>query len=74
MLRAPLDPYRLPLGVMFLSEPQAANLIGVTPRTLQSWRYSGVGPAFLRMGPRRIAYRMSDLEAWATARRSGEAA
>lgn len=74
MINHPIDRYRLPLGVQFISEPQAANLIGVTPRTLQTWRYAGIGPAFLRMGPRRIAYRLIDLEAWATARRSGEAA
>jgi predicted DNA-binding transcriptional regulator AlpA len=41
---------------------QAAELLGLSPATLASWRSRGRGPAFLRLGGRAIRYRRSDLE------------
>jgi len=35
-----------------------------TPRTLQRWRATGDGPAFVRAGKRRVLYRVADIEAW----------
>ncbi len=32
--------------------------------TLQTWRANGVGPAWQPVGPRRVAYRRSAVEAW----------
>lgn len=40
----------------------------IPPRTAQRWRAAGGGPAFVRLGKRRIAYRVSDVEAWLAAR------
>jgi hypothetical protein len=37
-------------------------------RTAQRWRVTGEGPPFMRLGPRRIAYRLADCENWAKAR------
>ena len=35
-----------------------------TPRTLQRWRVTGDGPAFVRAGKRRVLYRVADIESW----------
>ncbi len=51
-------PYKL------LSERQAADVLGLTPRTLQSWRGLGIGPAFVRISSRCIRYRSSDIDVW----------
>ncbi len=36
----------------------------IPPRTAQRWRASGDGPAFVRLGKRRVAYRVADVERW----------
>jgi hypothetical protein len=36
----------------------------IPPRTAQRWRASGGGPPFVRLGKRRIAYRVGDVEQW----------
>ena len=59
-----LDKYRLPPTAHFLTEKAAADLLGCSYRTLQGWRLSGIGPAFRRMGPRRIAYVLADIQVW----------
>ena len=46
-----------------LSEVEAADLLGLSTRTLQSWRTQETGPAFVRAG-RAIRYRRRDLLAW----------
>lgn len=48
-----------------LAEIQAADLLGMSSRTLQAWRGQGVGPPFIRAG-RAIRYRRSDVMSWAT--------
>ena len=47
-----------------LSESQAAELLRLSTRTLQRYRRDGAGPRFARLGPRKIRYARSDLEAW----------
>jgi hypothetical protein len=47
---------------VILTEIQAATFLGgVSPKTLQSWRVSGRGPVFIKVG-RLVRYRMEDLE------------
>jgi hypothetical protein len=36
----------------------------IPPRSAQRWRASGGGPAFVRLGKRRVAYRVADVERW----------
>jgi hypothetical protein len=36
----------------------------IPPRSAQRWRASGGGPAFVRLGRRRIVYRVADVERW----------
>jgi excisionase family DNA binding protein len=52
------------LPVVFLTEKRAARLLSISHRTLQAWRRTGVGPAFVKMG-RSVRYRQHDVLAWA---------
>jgi hypothetical protein len=36
----------------------------IPPRTAQRWRAAGGGPPFVRLGRRRVVYRIADVEAW----------
>lgn len=46
-----------------LNEQGAAEVLGVSVRTLQGWRVRGGGPRFCKLG-RRIIYRPHDLSAF----------
>lgn len=47
-----------------LLDPEAvARRYGVTAHTLYRWRKSGYGPAYIRIGHRRL-YRLDDLQRW----------
>ena len=61
------SPYQTP---MLLDERQAAAALGLTPRTLQSWRHRGGENAipFVRISTRCIRYRPEDLRKWAAER------
>ncbi|MCL6424352.1 helix-turn-helix domain-containing protein [Brachybacterium sp. JHP9] len=45
----------------------AAELIGVAPKTLRSWRSAARGPRFIREG-RIVRYREQDIERWLESR------
>ncbi len=47
-----------------LNTRDAAQMLDLSPRTLEAWRLRGEGPAHIRLGRRRIAYRRSILESW----------
>ncbi|MGI4976799.1 MAG: helix-turn-helix transcriptional regulator [Janthinobacterium lividum] len=50
---------------VYLTEQEFCLRYRTTPRTAQHWRYTGEGgPKWVRLGRRRIAYRLSDCEAW----------
>jgi len=44
-----------------LNNSEAAEFLGMSPDTLPRWRWSGIGPAYLKVG-RSIRYRQTDLE------------
>lgn len=52
----------------YLNEDEFCERYGIRSRTAQRWRTTGDGPAFVRLGPRRVAYRLSDCEKWAAER------
>lgn len=57
-----------------LKQGHVADMIGgLSSRTLEAWRRRGYGPPFIRVSPRAIRYRRSDVEAWLAARRVDEA-
>lgn len=47
-----------------LNEGEAAQVLGINVRTLQTWRFKGHGPQYLKMG-RCVRYRRQDLLAFA---------
>src|SRR5688572_2673014 len=51
-----------------LTEKQVATLLGVTTRTLQRWRVTGNGPAWVRVGPRMVRYSEAVMVEWAEGR------
>jgi predicted DNA-binding transcriptional regulator AlpA len=52
-----------------LDQRQAATRLGLpSARTLEAWRLRGYGPPFLRLSPRLVRYRASDIEQWLAAR------
>jgi hypothetical protein len=49
---------------------EAAQLLGLTPKTLREWRCHRSGPGWLKFGKGRqgrVLYRLSSLEAWVRA-------
>ena len=55
----------------YLNEGEAAWLLRVSARTLQRGRKGNFGPPFVRVGERRLLYRLADLRAWAAAQSGG---
>ena len=53
---------------VLLTPKQAAKRLGLTPRFLEARRYRGDGPKFVRISPRCVRYRDSDLQEWIEAR------
>ena len=47
-----------------LNQRQAASLIGVSERTLESWRCRGGGPPFVKISRRAVRYRRQDIDQW----------
>ena len=52
----------------YLSTREAAEWLGLSPRTLDRYRVTGDGPVFHRLGSR-VRYLLADIEAWAQAGR-----
>lgn len=51
------------VGSRAINETEAAQVLGLSVRTLQAWRYFGKGPRFVRLGGA-IRYLASDLDAF----------
>ena len=52
---------------ILVDERTAAQLLGVSPRTIWTLRQRGELP-YVRVGPRLVRYRPADLERWAAER------
>jgi predicted DNA-binding transcriptional regulator AlpA len=48
--------------------PGAARYVALSESTLTKLRLTGDGPPFVQVGPRAVAYRKADLDAWLEAR------
>ena len=57
-------------GSDMVDEGRLATRLGVSRATLQSWRYCGKGPRYLKIG-RLIRYRNSDVDAYLRAQTRG---
>lgn len=51
----------MPYQKQNLTEEEAAEVLGLSRRTLQMWRYEGKGPVYLKLGGA-IRYNRRDLE------------
>ena len=52
------------LATRYLRTPEAARILGISPRTLEKYRCHGSGPTFRKLGGR-VVYAIDDLQAWA---------
>jgi predicted DNA-binding transcriptional regulator AlpA len=52
----------------FISEEGLHQRYLIPPRTAQRWRSTGDGPRWIRLGRRRVLYRVADVEEWLNAR------
>lgn len=46
------------------STAEAADALGLSPRTLQDWRLDGIGPTYRRISATRVIYTAEDLRSW----------
>lgn len=53
-----------------VSEVDAAHYLGCSPDTLRRMHNRGEGPRRLKISPRRVGYRLSDINTWLDARAS----
>jgi predicted site-specific integrase-resolvase len=49
--------------IRHIGQHELALRWGISTRTLERWRWTGEGPAFLKIGAR-VAYRLEDVEAY----------
>lgn len=54
---------------VFLTTPEAAALLRLSPITLARWRIQGYGPRWTKMGPKRVCYALDDLAAFTDAQK-----
>lgn len=52
-------------GRSLLRPREVAAVLRTSEKTLERWRSVGEGPAVTRIGPRRVAYRVADVLAFA---------
>lgn len=50
----------------FLNQIELSRRWGISPRTLERWRWMGEGPAFIKLGGR-VVYRLTDVEEYEAA-------
>lgn len=54
-----------------LTQQEVAKLLGVSRRTLEDWRLTKTGPAFLKLGYRTVRYTADDVRAFIQGARRG---
>lgn len=55
----------------FLTTVECADMLRLSPRTLERMRVKGAGPRYVKAGPgvrAKVLYRLSEVTAWTTAR------
>lgn len=61
------------IGTELIDECALAARLGVSRSTLQSWRYTGQGPRWIKLG-RLVRYRSADVDAYLRAQTRGRVA
>ena len=57
-----------------LDEEHAAKFLSVSKGTLCNWRSQGVGPDYVKFGPKCVRYRIEDLQSFADKHRKNPSA
>lgn len=52
------------LSDRILTEKELCAYANIRPRSAQRWRVIGTGPRFIRIGVRRVGYRLRDVDSW----------
>jgi hypothetical protein len=65
--KLPPDPVKVS-ALTYLNADEAGAYTSIAPSTLAKYRWRGDGPVFIRVTPRKIRYRRTDLDAWLAAR------
>ena len=56
----------------YIGEREVAEILGLSPRTLQGWRIrKGLGPPWRRLGRDAIRYSLAEVQAWAESQPRG---
>jgi DNA-binding transcriptional MerR regulator len=61
---------RVPSPLDRLRQGEVAHRWQLSPRTLERWRWLGLGPAYIKVGGR-VVYRLEDILAYEAAQRRG---
>ncbi|MEZ3158170.1 helix-turn-helix domain-containing protein [Microbacterium sp. BWR-S6Y] len=54
-----------------LTQREVVGLLGVSHRTLEDWRLTKTGPAFVKLGHRTVRYTADDVHSFIQAARRG---
>lgn len=57
-----------------LNTNEVSRLTSVPIPTLRWWRHQGMGPRSFKLGPRKVMYKESDVEAWLEEQYTAESA
>jgi predicted site-specific integrase-resolvase len=57
----PVDSSTQFMQVRHLNQQELSNRLGISCRTLERWRWTGVGPRFIKIEGR-VKYRLADIE------------
>ena len=52
------------MGTELMDSAELGKRLGKSAAALANWRYQGLGPRFIKLGPKAVRYRISDVEAW----------
>ena len=62
---------KLPWNEVYLTEREVAMMLHLSPNALGARRARRTGPPFIKLSPRCIRYRLSDVEKWLAERSEG---
>lgn len=52
------------MSTELIDPPELGKRLGKSTAALANWRYQGLGPRFIKLGPKAVRYRVRDVEAW----------
>lgn len=48
--------------VAYLTEKEVAGLLRLAPGTIRNWRWNGIGPEYVKFGPRCVRYKRQEID------------